>query len=349
MRLLTSALCTLAAAGLLAGCSGAGSTSSSLPTVEKVNLIPAWMRPAGIAPLHLNARALKEKKSKSLIYADAYYGATLGGYPDPNKDNDPPTCTLGSSSNYLDYVNGFGTDPAGDTMIPALTPSGGGYFSINVFKPNCGALAWDETFSSGDPVDAATNAKSAVTGTVLVSLENSKGEGELVFCSQSGGCGTPFGSSSVTGYGGGVAIAKNGDCWLSAESASFSGFVLVYFKGCTGSGQAATGTSNKYYGGLFIDTKGNLGSIDLSGSLYVYSGCNPACTLLSSSTLEGESIFGGLDEKGVTFATGDYANSDVDVYSYSPSGVKYEYSFNSGMTPGDDQEAAHFAPRNKKL
>jgi hypothetical protein len=46
---------------------------------------------------------------------------------------------------------------------------------------------------------------------------------------------------------------------------------------------------------------------------------------------------------------GDVTNSDVDVYKYAPTGVKYLYSFNNGLDGATYTEAAGFSPTNKNL
>jgi hypothetical protein len=369
LRFFNSAVGVAVAIGLLAGCSGnnLGSPSSSLPNVGQQSsvrglvhaprsLVDAWMLPAGIARLRLNTHdvPMPAKKSKSLIYASNFYQYEMWGYPNPNKSNGPATCTIGSSSKYMEYVNGFGTDTKGNVLVPGYTGQDSGYLAINVFKPSCGAEIWQAKVDTGQPADAY--AVNGATGTVLVGLladYDNNDYGASVLCSAKSGCGTPLTNSSVTGYVAGIAMAKNGDCWQSGATSTTSGFVLVYFKGCTGSGEVATGTSNASYGGLFIDTKGNLGSLDsANGVLYVYSGCNPACTLVSTTTLHGDSLFGGLDSKGTSLALGDYANNEIDVYSYSTTkGATYSYSFNNGLTSGSENlvETGHFAPRNKKV
>lgn len=353
MRLTISAISLGVAAAVLAGCSGPGTAppSSSLPAARAIarSLVPPWMHPAGIARLHLNDRIFPAKKKSTLIYASAFSGDQVFGFSNPNNGNAPPTCTLGTSSNYLASVNGFGVDTRGDVMIPADTPHDNGNFSINVFKPNCGALAWQAETEAAQPEDAYS--VDALRGNVLVGelQSGTQGTGAVVLCTKKSGCGVPLTNPAVTGFGGGVAMAKNGDCWLAAEQQAFEGFVLVYFKGCSGAGEVATGTSNSYYGGLFLDTTGNLGSIDLGGTLYVYRGCNPVCTLVSSSPLHGESLFGGLDASGKHFVVGDDSNTEVDVYAYAPgAGATYQYSFNNGLYYSNSVEAAHFAPDNKK-
>jgi hypothetical protein len=369
LRFLNSAIGAAVAIGLLAGCSGSnlGPTSSSLPSAGQQtsvrglrhaprSLIGAWMLPSGIRRLHLDTPNMPAKKSKSkgLIYANNFYLKNVWGFPNPNSSNGPATCTLGTASVPLEYVNGFGTDPAGDVMVPAYTGQDDGYLSINVFAPNCGALLWQSEVDTGQAADAYSS--NGATGTVLVGELADYGNNDYgagVLCSEASGCGTPITNSSITGYVAGVAMDKKGDCWLSGATSTTTGFVLVYFKKCTGSGQVATGTSNSSYGGLFVDSMGQLGSVDAAaGKLYVYSGCNPACTLVSTSTLHGESLFGGLDKKGANLALGDFENQEVDVYSYSPtSGATYTYSFDNGLTSGseNDVETGHFAPRNKKV
>jgi len=368
LRFFNSIIGAAVAIGLLAACSGtnAGSTSSSLPNPGQqsgarglvhapLSLVGAWMLPAGIKRLHLDTPVLPAKKSKKgLIYASNFYKSEMWGFPNPNNSNGPATCTLGTSSKYLDDVNGFGIDPKGDVLVPGYTGQDNGYLSINVFAPNCGSLLWQAEISSGQPADAYSS--NGATGTVLVGLladYSNNDYGAAVLCTESAGCGTPITNTSITGYVAGVAMAKNGDCWLSGATSTTSGFVLVYFKGCTGAGEAATGTSNASYGGLFIDTKGQLGSVDaVSSKLYVYSGCNPACSLVSTSSLHGESFFGGLDKKGKNLALGDFENQEVDIYTYSPTkGATYSYTFNNGLASGteNDVETGHFAPRNKKV
>jgi hypothetical protein len=367
MRLSTSALCTVVAVALLAGCSGLGSTNPSLPTgsqsqnahthFKNVSVMPPWMHPAGIARLRLTDRIVPNDATG--IYASEFDGFQVFGYADPNDQNYPPSCTLGTTSNFLASVNGFGVDTKGDVMVPAYTPNDSGADSINVFAKDCGGLRWQAPVANAQPTDAFADNAANRNSTIYVSLllNDSTEAGGLVRCDESGGCGNPFSNAAVTGYGAGVAEeVRNGkpDCWLAAGTQSFSGFVLIYFPKCKGHGEVATGTQNQYYGGLFFDSQGQLGSIDLSGTLYVYKGCDPHCHLVGSSPLQGQSVYGGLNAAGNELAVGDVANSDVDVYSYNPdpsgSGsnglLNYEYSFNNGLTPGFDEEAAHFAPGN---
>jgi hypothetical protein len=106
--------------------------------------------------------------------------------------------------------------------------------------------------------------------------------------------------------------------------------------------------------GIGSDPLGNLiipgamGSIDaFSNTLYVYHGCKLTCTLVGGPfALQGLSVFGNLNGSGTKLALGDYSNSDVDVYSYTPTGISYLHSVNTGLTPGDTIVSGIFAPTN---
>lgn len=64
-----------------------------------------------------------------------------------------------------------------------------------------------------------------------------------------------------------------------------------------------------------------------------YKGCAPACTLAAGLySLEGESVYGHLNEKSNTFATADFESGSVDVYAYTPSSLTYQQSFNNGLS-----------------
>jgi len=361
MRFFISALCAALAIELLAGCSGSSAGSLSLPATAgaPAQLAPLsaalpLMPPAGVRRLQLETRFVRGATTAG-IYASNFDAYEMWGYANPNKSNGKPVCTLGSERSPLTSVNGFGTDPKGNVMVPWLLhySSSQNLGEISVYKPNCGARLWEASDNNGQPGDAYSS--NAATGKVVVAETQlwTTHTGALTICSYSAGCGKAFSNKAVIGIGEGVAVAANGDCWLSASTSKSGGFVLVYFKGCAGSGKVATGAEAQGAGGLFIDTMGRLGTIDQYGMLDVYKGCNPACTLVKSSTLEGQPIDGGLNAKGNQLAVGDYATNSVDVYNYSATtGVAtYSYSFDNGLTSGSKNavESGLFAPRNSKL
>jgi hypothetical protein len=363
MRLFTSALCTAVAVGLLAGCSGSniGPSGSSIPSTGSqpqgmhalrhapLSLIPAFMRPAGVRSLHLGVAPLKKSKVTPEFWASEFYGSQFFGYPSPNTGNSAPTCTVGTSSSPVEYVNGTGADASGNYAAPGYT--GQEYLTVNVYKAGtCGTVLYDPEDETGQPaaVASTTSFASQIVIGELADYDNSD-YGAVVICTTTA-CGTPLTSSNITDYGAGVAVDKSGDCWMSAETSGDASATLAYWPKCTGSGETATGFQNKYYGGLFIDTKGHLGAIDLSGTLYVYSGCNTACTLVKSTALHGESLFGNLNAKGNQLVVGDFENGACDVYTYNSKtgAATYSYSFDSGLTSSDDVESCISSPSNKK-
>jgi hypothetical protein len=146
-----------------------------------------------------------------------------------------------------------------------------------------------------------------------------------------------------------VLMDKAGDCWASGATQSGAA-TLTYFAGCTGNGAAATGYMNTYFGGLDIDKYGNIVSISAFDSkLYIYSGCNPACTLVGGPfALQGQSLFGHVNAQSMIYAAADFQNGQIDVYHYSASGPTYWYSFNNGLDASALVEGVAVAPRSKK-
>lgn len=132
----------------------------------------------------------------------------------------------------------------------------------------------------------------------------------------------------------------------SENDPSFSAATLTYFRRCKGTGEAASGWKNASYGGLIIDKKGDLISIDWDApALWVYKGCDPQCQVVGGPfTLKGDSFYGNLNATGKELALGDVQFGQVDVYRYERTQLIYEYSFNKGLDASDDVEAAGFAP-----
>ena len=357
MRLLTSAICTTVAVGLLAGCSGSnlGSTSAVpstgtaqnhfingkfIPQYSKfASLIPAELRPTGshgIAKLG----ASPDKKKKGGIYASEFYGSTIYGYTNPNSSNNPPVCSVSGVS----YPNNIAVDGKGNLIDPD-----GGSRSIIVYKGKgmCGPMVGSTSDGYGQPSDATS--PNAATGKIVVgNIFDTSGAGSVSVCTLSDGCTVNLTNANMYEVAG-VAQAKNGDCWADAINSAGTA-TLTYFKGCSGSGQAATGFTNAYFGGLDIDKAGNLVSISAFDSkLYIYKGCNPACTAVGGPySLNGEAVFGHLDKKSKSFVTGDFSIGQLDVYKYSVSGISLSYSITNGLSPSLDVEGAAFNPRSKE-
>lgn len=369
MRYLKSAL---GAASVIAmvGCSvmNSGSSGSTLPTAggqTAPNLMIKWTPINSAGKAFQLPRGGETRPSSGMQRGGNYaseFRSSVGvfGYsPKPNKYNQPPVCTPpGSRYN----VNGIGSDEKGNLIVPGSSRPGGNNtadWNISVYQGTaqptiCGGLLGSIPDSTGQPVDAASF--NAVTMPIAVSEINfTTKRGELVMCSLGTmSCGAPVTSSAITGYSAGVAMDASGNCWLSTskkvDNGIPSGFRLVYFAGCTGNGVAATGTSGQSsYGGLFIDNQGNIGSFDaFNSNLYVYSGCNPGCSMIGKFPMMGQSFYGNLNGSGGKLAVGDATNGSVDVYNYSLPTVALRYSFNAGLNRSRNVESGIFAPTNQR-
>jgi hypothetical protein len=226
----------------------------------------------------------------------------------------------------------------------------------------CGSLLGGITNPFGEAADASSI--DAVNGTIVVA--NQFGDfgapGSVSVCTLSSGtCSTNLTNPNLAQVAG-VALAPNGDCWADGIDPAFTAGFLIYFQGCTGPGVVATGFTNPFIGGLDIDNKGNLVTISAFGregfappsEVNVYSGCNPACTLLSHSTLAGFSIFGHLGRQNLRFVTTDLTTlpPSVEVYSYNAkAGVSLMYSFTGGLPCGNgfvQCAGAAYSPSSEK-
>jgi hypothetical protein len=159
----------------------------------------------------------------------------------------------------------------------------------------------------------------------------------------------------------GVALAPNGDCWATGGEYTptrdhrYVGPALAYFAHCRHSGVIATGFQNQgYVRGIDIDDNGNLVVIapaSSSSQLYIYSGCNPACTLVGGPFQLKGGAYGHLDARSKHLVVADdtvVATPQLDVYSYRTSGINYEYSISSGLSRDEYLSGAAFSPASKE-
>lgn len=322
----------------LSGCA-AGSVPPAAES-QAVSVVPTWLYAFQTRTMPSYPVRYARKKPRSGVYAAEFYSIDLYGYRTPNKHDAQPVCSLAATS-----VNGFAVDHAGDLVVPNGDPS-----VVDVYHGHtlCGKSMGSFTDSYGQASDAAT--RDAATGTIIVGnirVSASEKVGNIAVCTLSKGCTKKLSSKSITYYGGGVALAANGDCWIASEdNPSLSSATLTYFKGCSGSGKVAKGWKNASYGGLILDKHGNLIAVDFnSDALWVYSGCDPSCKVVAGPlTLEGDSFYGALNRKGTELALGDWQLGQVDVYSYKPTRLTYLYSFSAGLSPSNSVNAAAFSP-----
>jgi len=346
-----------AAVAMLAGCSG-GSGSQVAPgpamgsnTVvhgHALHLKPQWSAFASLVPKELMGRPglpLVGHPAPDIamrgIYVTSFSYTTGYGFKKGNRSNPGSICTVPFS---LSATNSIAVDGAGNF----IDPDGGTRSIIIGAGPGmCGASAATISDTYGQPSDAAS--ANALTGTIAVGniFDNSGLPASVSLCSVSAGCTSNLTNSSLYELGG-VAMDNGGNCYASGRNPSFTGAVLIYWAGCTGSGVVASGYVNKDYGSIDIDASGNLVTIDIgllegtTGAIYAYSGCNPTCTLLSTTTLTNNAVEGKLNSlHNNKLAVASFINSQIDIYKGSAaSGYTYQYSFNGGV-PGAAQGVAY--------
>ncbi|MGA8535692.1 MAG: hypothetical protein WB615_16405 [Candidatus Tumulicola sp.] len=322
MRWFVLSLALVSAAGTLSACAGGGSPADS-----------ARAGAPGIAP------PLDDAFTSGLYVGQS--GAVYG-FPAMNEHNRGPKCTLSGL-----YPDDIAVDGNGNLIVPDI----GGTGNILVFQgpQMCGTQVGSISDPYGYPADAASN--DAINGNIVVANlfdANKKGHqrpGSVLVCTIAAGCTKNLTNHTVYKVGG-VAMAPNGDCWASVWNKDVFP-ELLYFAGCSGRGKIAKGFVNRSYGSLDIDNNGNIVSIDVDGqSLYVYSGCNPACTLVGGPfALKNESFSGKLNQNNTEFAAGNVRDHEVDVYQYTPYALTFQYSFNKKIStfPG-----VAFNPRSKE-
>jgi hypothetical protein len=339
------------AALLLAGCS-ANLAPSDAPAGARSGapaIVPVWSSPASLVTgrrgalrrpriVGREATALQRKG----LYASEFSSNQVFGYPYNDEENSPRTCTITGVSS----VNDVAVDGARNVIVP-----NGGNHTIRVYKgpKRCGTLAATVKDPYGQPSDAA--GPNALTEKFVVAnvFDNRGGAGSLSICHVSktkGSCTVNLTNPSMYQIGG-VAMDTAGDCWADATGPS-GGTSLIYFASCSGAGEVATGFENADLGGLDIDSAGNLVSISATdGNVYVYSGCNPACTLVGGPfPLQNVAVFGHLNRQSNQLAVAAYVKGGIDVYSYNPAGIAYLYSVTAGLEPSLDVEGAAYSPRS---
>jgi hypothetical protein len=270
------------------------------------------------------------------IYVNQFYGTAVFGYQHKNTGNNPPMCQVQTgTSSATSSVNGIAVDGKGNLIVPFGVNATTGYASVNVYQGP--GMCGKQIGSVTDPYGQASDAFSfdAVNGTIVVGniFDTGGAAGSVSVCTLAGGCTVNLTNAQMYKVAG-VVMDKSGNCWASAED-SYGVGNLTYFASCTGAGQAATGFMNTDYGGLDIDASGNLVSVDKAGlQVFVYKGCNPACTLVGGPfPLQGESVFGAVNHQSMAFVAGDTLNGTADVYYYTPTSLTYWYSIsNNGLS-----------------
>jgi hypothetical protein len=341
-----------AAVAVLTACSSGSSVPSGMTGVQSpavrgnaqrwsgpVSIIPAALRP--VVPMPLRGIPAPESAKRG-IYVNEFLGTNILGFVKGNRANGAPFCNVGP----VNSANDIAVDGVGNLIDPD-----GGTHSIQVFggPGMCGARIAAVNDPFGQP--AAASSANAMKGVIAVADYTGKPVGGIALCTIRGGCTTNLTNPSINQVVG-VAMDSNGNCWASGDDSSYAAN-MTYFAGCAGSGVTATGYKNTSIGGLDIDNAGNIVSIDGfangTGQVYVYSGCNPTCTVVGGPfPLHGEAFFGHLNKLNGRFATGNFVNGQVDIYKYSPKSLTYLYSFNNGLNASLTVEGVAYDRRSKQ-
>jgi hypothetical protein len=368
MRFLSAGLWTTIAAALLAGCSG-GNGSSPSTSVGSSGLTPLTVKSGPARPELMTVPKYLVKKTTPyrVIHKAAEYtrGIAVSAanllhhniivYPKDNSDNGPLTCTQSTG----DVVNDMESDPQGNLIVPD------GFSGVLVYGPpftygSCGTLLG----SINEPYGQATSASAsdAVNGKIVVGNIGGGRNSGVVTCTLSSQSCTPLVSPNM-GQLASVAMDDNGNCYADAFDQNGNVGLWVY-NNCAGTGNeltSADGFSEQYYGGMDVDSAGNLVVVSLLNSSFsypstvtVYSGCNTGtCTVQGGPfNLQGESEFGHLGYESERWTTVDIKNSAVEVYAYNGhgSGLNYLYSFNNGLSCATNLcESAAYMPGSKGL
>jgi hypothetical protein len=312
-----------------------GCTVTATPALNPQDTRPAQSLQAGEDALPLpNGGAPGGLKRGLYVLASS----NIYGFPANSRDNKPPFCSFTSPSN--PPSNNIAFDTKGRMIVPSYAAATIAVYAAPTSPKACGKLVGVIRDPYGQPVDAAS--VDAVSGRIVVAADPE----QVDVCTLRRGCTKSFDAPNLDPIAS-IALSRNGDCWAEGDGVSGPG-TLDYFKGCDGAGQGTTGYfgDGDNYGGLDIDKHGNIVSIlanyHNSPAVYVYSGCNPACSTLGGPLpLRGNGTYGRLNEDSTEFAAADYQNSSIDVYKYSPRSLTFEYSFSSGLS---DVEGVAFNP-----
>lgn len=344
-----------AAAALLAGCSNAfagapPSQRAAAAPFSHRHTKPHWTFPASVVPgvqgavprfRQLQARLARAHGDTGGIYVSEFLTTSILGYAHKNTPNNPPLCSTGPVSN----PNGIAVDSKGNLIDPD-----GGSLTILIFggPGMCGSKIGSIPDPFGQPTDAsspdAVNAPIAVANIFGPSAYSMSGG--IAVCTLAGGCTRNLQNPAMYEVAG-VAMDDDGNCWADAANRDGDA-TLTYFAGCSGSGEQATGFDNKFYGGIDIDKSGNLVTLSAFDSkIYIYKGCNPACTLAGGPfPMVDEAVYGHLNKQSMTLCTGDFELGQMDVYYYSPAAVTHWYSFNNALNVSSVPVGCAYNPRS---
>jgi hypothetical protein len=353
MRLSVAVLTGTLVTGSLMACSN-GYSVPQTPSISadgsasKMSVAPVELRSSAIlAKIHAAAGHGRADAVTPGIYAS--FGTPspeVLGYSGSDSSNGPPVCSVNAGG-----VSNIAVDRQGDLIVPA----GDIAKTITVFAgPGLCGRKLGTIATPYYPSDVAS--RNAANGGKIVAANPPyccpyHPRTGISVCTLSGGCTAELFAGHMEMYD--VALAPNGDCWATGFNRPSRSPALAYFAGCRHNGVIATG----FLSGSVrdIDDNGNL--VVISGAsgtsqLYIYSGCNPSCKLVGGPFQLKSGGFGHLDANSKHLVVADTAYSpfhnQLDVYSYSTTGIKYEYSISNGLPQYTTVYGAAFSPPSKE-
>lgn len=335
MRIASPLYALGAAAIVLAGCSGGGSSAVAPGTGIQsgpgnpaalhgpVSMVPREMLLA--PPTHnLVFRTWPDVAAQGL-YVASFSATTINEYKVPNSLNHAPFCMVSGVSS----VNLIGVQPGTRNLyIP-----NGGSATIIIRKPACGGLVGTLSDPNGQPSDVAFN---DTTGTRYVSnIFNTGGTaGKIQVYKKTDH--TPSSQLSDPSMFElvGIDTDKAGNVWQAYITAA-GGPGLIEFIAGKMPGHVHTITGPVKPGGLDIDILKNMVIVDINTTTpaaYVY---KPPYTGAPAKVikLKAGSVGCSLDVLNKNLYVSDFTNGTVDVYKW-PSGT-YEYSISKGLVVGN--------------
>jgi len=305
-HILTAAV-VVASVGVVAGCSGSGSASSSsiLPGANGIHSRPVSRDNTGVAPkylatLHFGSAvpAVRPNSSalKKLAVSDIGSGAVE---------------VLNSSYVLTQTITSGLNGPDGDWYDGSSNLYVANYAGINVQEYHHGATSPTFTYSAGlvDPINVATDEH----GHVFVADYNSGGAGFVNEYAQ--GSNAVLHTCSTGGGTEGIAIGENGQVFVSYNNSSGSANIAEYKHGLLGCNETVLGATLTFAGGMQIDKHKNLVACDQLGPTVdiIAPPYNSVTTAISGF---GDPFHVALDEKNAMVFVADLSNAVVVVDSY---------------------------------
>jgi hypothetical protein len=330
---------------MLAGCSGLGQQSSSVPSattqsVARGNSVQ-FAIPRNLIGVHTpeslligSAPNLYNPKLTEDVIATMFSSTTEPMYELPNTKNVAPECTLAG----FNAPNGVGAEVSGELG----DPDGGSRSYIQYSaetKTGCGTPEGTAVAipNGAQPTDVAFDNASKI-GYVDTLSQNVYPIAED---------GTAFKTPLTCSlYASSFAdAADNAHNVFVAGRTSAGSAVIVKYAGGAGACAALGISGFSSPGGITLDSHKNLIDVDFDGNIHIWA---PPYTGAPSTTvaLHGTSVYAKLDKLDHNLYVGDYANGAVDVYTYvlGTHTPTYHYSFNSGITQANVLEGIVVIP-----